>query len=91
MDVNASAQLITATAQLITAPVQPPATGVVVYTALFRYSNCVSWMGGLINRLTHPITDMQEHISHPKSFFYREFHGFVIVYVLLLLYLLLFP
>ena len=35
MDVNAPAQLITAPAQFITAPAQPPATGVVVYTALF--------------------------------------------------------
>ena len=42
MDINAPAQLITAPAklniapaQLITAPAQPPATGGVVYTALF--------------------------------------------------------
>ena len=33
--VTAPAQLITAPAQLITAPAQPPATGAVVYTALF--------------------------------------------------------
>ena len=33
--ITAPAQLITAPAQLITAPAQPPATGVVVYTALF--------------------------------------------------------
>ena len=31
----ALAQLITAPAQFITAPAQPPATGAVVYTALF--------------------------------------------------------
>ena len=35
MDISAPAQLITAPAQLITAPAQPPATGAVVYTALF--------------------------------------------------------
>ena len=35
MNNTAPAQLITAPAQLITAPAQPPATGVVVYTALF--------------------------------------------------------
>ena len=35
MDNTAPAQLITAPAQLITAPAQPPATGAVVYTALF--------------------------------------------------------
>ena len=35
MDVSAPAQIVTAPAQLITAPAQPPATGVVVYTALF--------------------------------------------------------
>ena len=35
MDITAPAQIITAPAQLITAPAQPPATGVVVYTALF--------------------------------------------------------
>ena len=35
MDINAPAQFITAPAQLITAAAQPPATGVVVYTALF--------------------------------------------------------
>ena len=33
--ISAPAQLITAPAQLITAPAQPPATGAVVYTALF--------------------------------------------------------
>ena len=32
---TAPAQIITAPAQLITAPAQPPATEVVVYTALF--------------------------------------------------------
>ena len=37
MDVNAPAQITTAPAQLITAPAQPPAKGVVVYTALFFY------------------------------------------------------
>ena len=36
--ITAPAQLITAPAQLITAPAQPPATGVVVYTALFIHS-----------------------------------------------------
>ena len=35
MDITAPAKIITAPAQLITAPAQPPATGVVVYTALF--------------------------------------------------------
>ena len=35
MEVYAPAQIITAPAQLITAPAQPPATGVVLYTALF--------------------------------------------------------
>ena len=35
MDINAPAQNITAPAQHNTAPAQPPATGVVVYTALF--------------------------------------------------------
>ena len=33
--ITAPAQIITAPAQIITAPAQPPATGVVVYTALF--------------------------------------------------------
>ena len=33
--VTAPAQIITAPAQIITAPAQPPATGAVVYTALF--------------------------------------------------------
>ena len=36
MIVYAPAQIISAPAQLITAPAQPPATGAVVYTALFR-------------------------------------------------------
>ena len=35
--ITAPAQLITAPAQLITAPAQPPATGAVVYTALFIF------------------------------------------------------
>ena len=35
MIVYAPAQIISAPAQLITAPAQPPATGAVVYTALF--------------------------------------------------------
>ena len=35
--ISAPAQLITAPAQLITAPAQPPATGVVVYTALLQF------------------------------------------------------
>ena len=35
MVVYAPAQIISAPAQLITAPAQPPATGAVVYTALF--------------------------------------------------------
>ena len=40
---HAPAQIITAPAQLITAPAQPPATGVVVYTALLhRQSSQVS-------------------------------------------------
>ena len=34
MDITAPTQIITAPAQLLTAPAQPPATGVVVYTAL---------------------------------------------------------
>ena len=42
MDVHATAQIITAPAQLITAPAQPPATGVVVYTALFTLIGQVS-------------------------------------------------
>ena len=33
--ITAPAQIITAPAQIITAPAQPPATGAVVYTALF--------------------------------------------------------
>ena len=37
--ISAPAQLITAPAQLITAPAQPPATGAVVYTALFYYKH----------------------------------------------------
>ena len=36
MIVYAPAQIISAPAQLITAPAQPPATGAVVYTALFK-------------------------------------------------------
>ena len=36
MVVYAPAQIISAPAQLITAPAQPPATGAVVYTALFH-------------------------------------------------------
>ena len=36
MVVYAPAQIISAPAQLITAPAQPPATGAVVYTALFQ-------------------------------------------------------
>ena len=35
--ITAPAQIITAPAQIITAPAQPPATGVVVYTALFSF------------------------------------------------------
>ena len=35
MVVYAPVQIISAPAQLITAPAQPPATGAVVYTALF--------------------------------------------------------
>ena len=38
MDVYAPAQIITAPAQLITAPAQPPATELVVYTALLFYA-----------------------------------------------------
>ena len=37
MVVYAPAQPISAPAQLITAPAQPPATGAVVYTALFDF------------------------------------------------------
>ena len=37
--ISAPAQLISAPAQLITAPAQLPATGAVVYTALFIYSS----------------------------------------------------
>ena len=37
MNKNALTQIITAPAQLIAAPAQPPATGAVVFTALFRY------------------------------------------------------
>ena len=36
--ISAPAQFITAPAQLITVPAQPPATGAVVYTALFNIS-----------------------------------------------------
>ena len=36
--ISAPAQLISAPAQLITAPAQPPATGAVVYTALFVFA-----------------------------------------------------
>ena len=39
MVVYAPAQIISAPAQLITAPAQPPATGAVVYTALFFFSS----------------------------------------------------
>ena len=42
MVINAPAQIITAPAQLITTPAQPPATGVVVYTALFMFVFVVS-------------------------------------------------
>ena len=37
MVVYAPAQIISAPAQLITTPAQPPATGAVVYTALFFF------------------------------------------------------
>ena len=44
MVVYAPAQIISAPAQLITAPAQPPATGAVVYTALFYHlSHLLSW------------------------------------------------
>ena len=39
--IYAPAQIIYAPAQLITAPAQPPATGAVVYTALFGYDNWI--------------------------------------------------
>ena len=39
MVVYARAQIISAPAQLITAPAQPPATGAVVYTALFFHND----------------------------------------------------
>ena len=39
MVVYAPAQIISAPAQLITAPAQPPATGAVMYTALFLRIN----------------------------------------------------
>ena len=42
--ITAPAQLINAPAQLINAPAQPPATGAVVYTALF----CYDWFIPLI-------------------------------------------
>ena len=41
MVVYAPAQIISAPAQLTTAPAQPPATGAVVYTALFLVFSCV--------------------------------------------------
>ena len=41
MVVYAPAQIISAPAQLITAPAQPPATGAVVYTALFEFKKFV--------------------------------------------------
>ena len=41
--VTAPAQLMTAPARLITAPAQPPATGVAVYTALFKIINFFNW------------------------------------------------
>ena len=41
MVVSAPALIITAPAQLITAPAQPPATGVVVYTALVCLSRVI--------------------------------------------------
>ena len=51
MVVYAPAKIISAPAQLITAPAQPPATGAVVYTALFRlnphpseYAGKVQWI-----------------------------------------------
>ena len=44
MVINAPAQIITAPAQLITAPAQPPATGVVGYTALFMFVFVVCWL-----------------------------------------------
>ena len=37
--ITAPAQSITAPAQIIIAPAQPPATGAVVYTALFLFSS----------------------------------------------------
>ena len=42
MVVSAPALIITAPAQLITAPTQLPATGVVVYTALFSLIERIS-------------------------------------------------
>ena len=54
MVVYAPAQVISAPAQLITAPAQPPATGAVVYTALFLFhtqdiKNC--YCGKIIHRV----------------------------------------
>ena len=39
--ITAPVQIITAPAQIITAPAQPPATGAVVYTALFKVNDNV--------------------------------------------------
>ena len=41
--ITAPAQTITAPAQIITAPAQPPATGAVVYTALFSFFSVSSF------------------------------------------------
>ena len=43
----APARIITAPAQFTTAPAQPPATGVVVYTALFLHGSVLSSKYGL--------------------------------------------
>ena len=63
---HAPAQIITAPAQVITAPAQPPATGAVVYTALFYLStihttNCTRRINrdlpGEIAALAHEVLD----------------------------------
>ena len=43
--ITAPAQIIIAPAQIVTAPAQPPATGAVVYTALFIHSETLrNWL-----------------------------------------------
>ena len=70
MVVYAPAQLISAPAQLITAPAQPPATGVVVYTALLNCSvlsrsTSVSY-GPVYSTVAHQVQDDEEEWRHSK-------------------------